>query len=98
MSNDDAPQVPQLIGSAEVCARLGISRSTLQLRIQLREIQPAGKMPGKSGAYLFDPHYIDGLAADSDSADQQQPDVPTAQPHACGSHCAAVPYDARNIS
>lgn len=64
MHNDEASQVPQLIGSAEVCTRLEISRSTLQLRIQLGEIQPAGKMPGKSGAYLFDPMYIDRLVED----------------------------------
>lgn len=71
MSNDDAPQVPQLIGSADVCERLGISRSTLQLRIQLREIQPATKLPGKSGAYLFDPKYIDQLV-DAQNADQRR--------------------------
>lgn len=93
MSNDDAPQVPQLIGSAQVCERLGISRSTLQLRIQLREITPAGKMPGKSGAYLFDPHYIDELAA---AGNQAPATGPHWQNRAGGT--TGIPYDARDVS
>ena len=72
MSNDD-PQQPQLqlIGSADVCERLGIERSTLIRRVQLGQIEAAAKMPGKSGAYLFDPRYIDQLV-DAQNAEQRR--------------------------
>lgn len=62
MSHDDATQQkPELIGSADVCALLGIERSTLIRWVQLGQVTAAIKMPGKSGAYLFDSEYIAGL-------------------------------------
>lgn len=73
MSNDDAAQQkpPELIGSADVCARLGIERSTLIRRVQLGHVKIAAKMPGKSGAYLFDPEYIDRLV-EAQNAEQRR--------------------------
>lgn len=59
MSNEEGQ--PNLIGSAEVCIRLGIERSTLIRWVQLGRIEHVTKMPGKSGAYLFDAEYIDRL-------------------------------------
>lgn len=63
MANDE-PQELTFIGSAEVCVRLDIDRSTLIRWIQLGRIQPARKLPGKSGPYLFDPTYINRLVID----------------------------------
>lgn len=71
MHNDDQQEPkPTLIGSGEVCERLGIERSTLIRNVQLGRIQYAAKMPGKSGAYLFEPAYIDGLV-EAQHAEQQ---------------------------
>ena len=43
-----------LIGSAEVCERLRIDRSTLTRRVARGEITPVQKLPGETGAYLFE--------------------------------------------
>lgn len=64
MDNDGEHEL-NFIGSAEVCARLDIDRSTLIRRVQLGRIQYAAKLPGKSGAYLFDPEYINRLVIDA---------------------------------
>lgn len=70
MSNNE-PHELNLIGSAEVCARLDIDRSTLIRRIQMGRIQYATKLPGKSGPYLFDPTYINRLVIDQANAAHQ---------------------------
>lgn len=71
MSNDDAQQSPpELIGSADVCALLGIERSTLIRWVQLGQVKYTIKMPGKSGAYLFDPEYIARLV-EAQNAEQR---------------------------
>lgn len=51
-----------LIGSAEVCFRLDIDRSTLIRWCQLGRIQYAQKLPGPRGQYLFDSEYITEFA------------------------------------
>ena len=90
MQHDEAhSEVPQFIGSSEVCKRLRIDRGTLTRWIQLGRIKPAGKLPGPNGAYLWDPAYIDQLA---DAGGP--PTGPSWAPH--GNH--GVPYDARDIS
>lgn len=43
----------ELVTSAEVCAELGIDRSTLTRWVQAGRIEPAHKFPGLRGAYLF---------------------------------------------
>lgn len=62
----------RFIDSTEVCRRLGIDRATLTRWIQLRRITHAGKMPGDSGAYLWDPAYITEYAIKR-GQHQQQP-------------------------
>lgn len=44
----------QLIGSATVCALLGIDRSTLVRRIARGELVPLAQLDGPNGAYVFD--------------------------------------------
>jgi predicted site-specific integrase-resolvase len=58
MSNDD-----QLIGAGDACDLLNIDRSTLIRQVKRGKITAAQKMPGLSGAYLFDREYIQELAA-----------------------------------
>ena len=53
------PTPPDLIGSAEVCERLGIDRSTLSRWVAAGKITPALKLPGRRGAFLFDPAIAD---------------------------------------
>lgn len=73
MHNDDEAQPkPTLIGSGEVCERLGIERSTLIRNVQLGRIEYAAKMPGKSGAYLFDPAYIDRLVQERHAGERAE--------------------------
>lgn len=92
MANEDEPQVAEFIGSTEVCKRLGIDRGTLTRWIQLGRITPSGKLPGVSGAYLWDPAYIDQVvAARVHSADP----VPNDPRSSCGT---GVPYDVRDVS
>lgn len=52
----------KLIGSAEVCFRLDIDRSTLIRWCQLGRIEYAQKLPGPRGQYLFDSEYITEFA------------------------------------
>lgn len=45
---------PDLIGSAEVCEKAGIDRSTLSRHVALGKITPALRLPGRTGSLLFD--------------------------------------------
>lgn len=51
-----------LIGSVEACEVLDIDRSTLTRWLAAGRIEAAHKMPGKSGAYLFERSYIECIA------------------------------------
>lgn len=57
-----------LIGSAEVCERLGIDRSTLTRRVARGEITPVQKMPGETGAFLFAAAEVDRVVAEQAEA------------------------------
>lgn len=57
-----------LIGSAEVCQRLGIERSTLSRWVKSGRIAPALKMSGLRGGYLFHPDTIAALERSSGAA------------------------------
>jgi excisionase family DNA binding protein len=46
-------QPGDLIGTSEVCALLGVDRSTVKRWVDRERLKPAGKMPGATGAYLF---------------------------------------------
>jgi len=45
---------PDLIGSAEVCQILAIDRGTLTRRIAAGKLAYVSKMPGLTGAYIFE--------------------------------------------
>lgn len=45
--------IDPLLSSTEVCAELGIKRSTLSHWIDSGRITPTQQLPGKTGAYLF---------------------------------------------
>ncbi|MDQ6524284.1 helix-turn-helix domain-containing protein [Nocardioides sp. LHD-245] len=44
---------PDLLASVEVCAELNIDRSTLSRWVAAGRIEPATKLPGLRGAFLF---------------------------------------------
>ena len=46
---------PMFLTAAEVCEFLQIDRSTLLRWVASGKVRAAQKLPGKSGAYLFDP-------------------------------------------
>jgi hypothetical protein len=58
------PQTPtaEYIGAAEAARRLGIDRSTFNKQVRMGAIPTALKLPGRTGARLFDPAVIDRLA------------------------------------
>ena len=45
---------PDLIGSAEACEILNIDRGTLVRRIAAGKLTAVRKMPGQTGAYVFE--------------------------------------------
>lgn len=58
------PDPPDLIGSKDACRILGdIDRTTLTRRVKDGLIPTVGKLPGKSGALLFDRAVIEAIAA-----------------------------------
>lgn len=60
MHTATATEAP-LLTSREVCARLGIDRSTLTRWVQAGRITPAQKLPGLRGAYLFTADALDDV-------------------------------------
>lgn len=51
----------QLIGTTEAAQRCGVDRSTFFRWVQLGKVTAVTKMPGRTGALLFDPADIDAL-------------------------------------
>ncbi|MGQ4531988.1 helix-turn-helix domain-containing protein [Dermabacteraceae bacterium P13138] len=49
--------------SAEAAAVLHIARSTLHQRVQSGRLRPSDRLPGHTGAYLFDAAEIERIAA-----------------------------------
>jgi excisionase family DNA binding protein len=41
--------------STQLAERLGVDRTTISRRVEAGTIKPAVKLPGKTGAWLFDP-------------------------------------------
>lgn len=54
----------ELLTSAEARNRLGMSRTAFGRRVLAGEIPAAGRLPGRTGAWLFDPETIDALATE----------------------------------
>ena len=48
--------------SAQVAERLGVSVKTVHRMVLAEDLRPAAKLPGRTGAYLFDPADIETLA------------------------------------
>jgi predicted site-specific integrase-resolvase len=57
-----------LIGSAEACEILGIDRATLVRWIAASKIAKVTKMPGQTGAYVFERAEIERAAAEQPKA------------------------------
>lgn len=52
-----------LLSTREAADRLGVSRYALYRMIDAGRLNPV-KLPGQTGAYVFDPQAIDALAAE----------------------------------
>lgn len=50
---------PVLLGTAEACRLLEVNKSTLTRWVTAGRISAAQKLPGKNGAYLFDPAEVE---------------------------------------
>ncbi len=56
------PREPfDLLATVQVCERVGIDRSTLSRYVKEGRIAPAMKLPGRTGAMLFNPADVDTL-------------------------------------
>lgn len=55
---------PDLIGTAEAAERIGVERSTLSHWIAKGRISAAMKLPGATGALLFDRSEVERVAAE----------------------------------
>lgn len=53
---------PELIGSAEACKMLGITRATLSRRVASGRMTAVMQMPGPNGAFVFRRDHIEALA------------------------------------
>lgn len=51
-----------LIGAGEAARRLGVDRSTFNKQVRMGAIPTAMKLPGVTGARLFDPEVIERIA------------------------------------
>lgn len=56
-------KTPELIGSREACALLGIDKSTLSRWVAAGKLNPAYRAPGTNGAMVFNRDDIDALVA-----------------------------------
>lgn len=52
-----------LLTTAEVAERLGVTPSAISRRVKTGTLVPVRKMPGKRGAFLFDPAELDDEGA-----------------------------------
>lgn len=68
----------RLLGTAEVCRRLHVNKSTLTRWVASGRIAAAQKLPGKNGAYLFDPTEVQRLEDEAKATETQTPGRPAA--------------------
>lgn len=52
-----------LVSSLEASEIMGMSRAAFNRRVRVGRVTPRHKVPGHTGAYLFDRAEIEGLAA-----------------------------------
>lgn len=60
----DMAHLPDFLTSAAVCEALHIDRSTLSRWVASGRIQPATKLPGLRGAFLFDPSEVERIKSE----------------------------------
>lgn len=72
MHSLDTGTQPALIGTRQAAEILGVPRTTLASRLAAGTIAPAIKLPGRTGAFLFDRAYIEKIAADERDATQRR--------------------------
>lgn len=72
MHSSDTGAQPALIGTREAAEILGVPRTTLASRLAAGAIAPAIKLPGRTGAFLFDRAYIEQIAADERDAAERR--------------------------
>lgn len=60
------------VSAVEAAEILGIARRSLISRVEAGTVQAAHKLPGRTGAFLFDRAYIEQIAADERDATQRR--------------------------
>lgn len=60
------------VSAVEAAEILGIARRSLISRVEAGTVQAAHKLPGRTGAFLFDRAYIEQIAADEREAAQRR--------------------------
>lgn len=60
----DKATTRQPITTAEACEQIGIDKSTLSRWVQLGRIDYVQKLPGRNGAFLFDPVEVERARRD----------------------------------
>lgn len=60
------------VSAVEAAEILGIARRSLISRVEAGTVQAAHKLPGRTGAFLFDRSYIEQIAADERDATQRR--------------------------
>jgi len=64
--------MPDLITSPEAAAMLGVSVRTVHRKIEEGRLTPAKKLPGPTGAYLFNRADVEALAQQRRDAEQRR--------------------------
>ena len=60
------------VSAVEAAEILGIARRSLISRVEAGTVQAAHKLPGRTGAFLFDRAYIEKIAAEEHDATQRR--------------------------
>lgn len=84
MANSMLHTANSVMSTSEAAEILGIAHRTLINRVESGTVTPAQKLPGKTGAYLFDRAYIEQIAADERDAAQRRPALAAKKAAAAG--------------
>lgn len=71
MTNSRSKTKRPPVGAAQVAERFKVSRSSVTRWVTEGRLVPLVRMPGKRGAYLFDPDEVDRLADVLDTEEAQ---------------------------
>nr|DAL28230.1 MAG TPA_asm: helix-turn-helix domain protein [Caudoviricetes sp.] len=61
--------MPKNLTTAQVAARLNLTRRAVLARVETGRLSASEKLPGLTGAYLFDAEQIERMAMGDDLAD-----------------------------